>query len=86
MKRVIQIACNPQLHALCEDGTIWQHVSPQGWRQVEPIPEPEDPIERAARNIAKDPISKAARTNPLQNPTQDNAFPAQVVKVTEPTS
>jgi len=69
MRKVIMIACNPQLHALCDDGTVWQHVSPQGWCQVERIPQEEAPAP-----VRKDPIVSASRDNP---------FPAPVVKVSE---
>jgi hypothetical protein len=72
MRKVMMIACNPQLHALCVDGTIWQHVSPHGWRQVEAIPD--ETQESAAPVRKKDPIAE----NPFPIP-----FPAPVVKVTE---
>jgi hypothetical protein len=55
MRKVVMIACNPQLHALCDDGTVWQHVSPQGWRRIEPIPD-----DSRASPVTKDPILDAA--------------------------
>ena len=73
MRKVIMIACNPQLHALCEDGTIWQHVSPQGWRQVEAIPEEDD----ESRPVKPKPKPS------IQNPPGDNTLPAPVTKVVE---
>ena len=71
MRKVIMIACNPQLHALCDDGTVWQHVSPQGWRQVERVPQEEA---SAPARKTRDPIIDAAL---------DNVQPAPVVKVAE---
>lgn len=47
-RRVIQIGVGtsgqggeqwPVLFALCDDGTIWQRSSPEGWHEIDDVPQ-----------------------------------------------
>jgi hypothetical protein len=38
-RKVVQVACGGDLHALCDDGTIWL-LKATGWNPTPPIPQP----------------------------------------------
>lgn len=42
-RKVVQIAFDPNLHALCNDGTIWCRTIAEGWRRIEDIPQDDEP-------------------------------------------
>lgn len=60
MRKVIQIACNPEsqshfpeLFALCNDGSIWVECNGEKWKQILDVPQPKkrpDPLSDKAKS------------------------------------
>jgi chorismate mutase len=55
-RKVVQLIALPlegqtmnEVYALCDDGTMWNRIEPQGWSQTLGIPQPEQPEQEGQR-------------------------------------
>lgn len=42
-RKITQIAFDPNLHALCDDGSVWVRDTASGWSRIEDIPQDAEP-------------------------------------------